>query len=312
MHRKTEKQINVPETGKNAKEEEENSTYELKILNLNFVLLNYVGLWISNTSSQRAKLLYNCFTAFLLLVMATTIIAQVVALVTFWGNMKVITYTLASLMGVVITTCDYVNFLYHKRLVFEIVEDMRTEFIAKMKPMYRKFLDTAESRAKIFTVFRCLLAVVVISAAGLLPVINKDNTSDADVEFRNITIEKILTEKLVLVMYTPVDVRKSPQYEITFVIQLFAASMMVIASQAIDLLLMVLMSLVAAQFKILCILLDEMVENVSVKELCDEKYRSLEDFKAVSSLDGIPESGKEDAFRLYLVDCITQHQAAIQ
>jgi hypothetical protein len=80
---------------------------------------------------------------------------------------------------------------------------------------------------------------------------------------------------------------------------------------------MVLMALVAAQFKILCKLLEEMTENVSMEEINYQKYMMPDDVVAHSILDGIPEEtdlgrDQEDPFRLYLIDCIKRHQAAIQ
>jgi hypothetical protein len=248
--------------------------------------------------------------------MGITITAQLIAIAIYWGNIQVITYTLASMTGCVITTTDYINFLCHKPIIFDIVEQMKTDFIAKMKPKYRHFLDTSERQAKFFTFVRCLLAVFAISAAGLLPLINKD-ASTVEIDFKNMTIEQIITEKMVLVMYMPFDFRESPQYEISFLYQILAASSMVIASQSIDLLLMVLMSLVAARFKILGNLLNEMTENVSTSEINYDKYMLPEVHKAYNTLDGIPEvtdlrGDKEDPFRLYLIDCIKQHQAAIE
>jgi hypothetical protein len=79
---------------------------------------------------------------------------------------------------------------------------------------------------------------------------------------------------------------------------------------------MVLMALVAAQFKILCKLLEEMTENVSMEEITYQKYMIPDDVVAHSILDGIPKEtdlgDEEDPFRLYLIDCIKRHQAAIQ
>jgi hypothetical protein len=310
------KQITIPEVGKNVNAKEENSTYELKIFKLNFLLLSYVGLWIPETSSKLAKILYSFFPLIQLVVMAITIGAQVIAMVIYWGNMKVITYTLGTTMGCIITCCDFMNFLYHKRTVLEMVQQMKTEFIAKMKPKYRKFLDSTEREAIFLTVLRCVLAIFAIASAGLLPIINKD-ASAIDIDFKNMTVEQIITEKMVLVMYIPFDFRESPQYEITFLYQILSASMMVFASQSVDLLLMVLMSLLAAQFKILGKLLDEMTENVAANELNYEKYMLPDDCMAHSALDGIPEEtalggDREDPFRLYLIDCIRQHQVAIE
>lgn len=249
--------------------------------------------------------------------MAVTIGSQVIAMVIYWGNMRVITYTLGTTMGCVITCCDYINFMYRKRTVLEMVHHMKTEFIAKMRPKYRKLLDSTEREAKFLTILRVVLAVLAITSAGLLPIINKD-ASAVDIDFKNMTTEQIITEKLVLVMYIPFEFRESPQYEMTFLYQILSASMMVFSSQSVDLLLMILMSLLAARFKILGKLLDEMNENISEDKINYEDYILPDDFSAHSSnFEGIPDetalSGdKDDPFRLYLVDCIRQHESAIQ
>jgi hypothetical protein len=277
-------------------------------------LLQYIGLWISDSASRRAKLLYSCFTVFVLSVLTVNFTTQVMALVHYWGNLKIITYTLASLTGTVITSCDYVNLLCRKRTVLSLVEQMKTEFIAKVKPKYRKYLDKTESQAKIFTLLRCLLAVFAVITAGIMPLILTKNTTDMEDRLKNITVEDIIAEKMIIGMYTPFDIRKSPQFELVYTYQIFAGTLMVIASQSVDLMLMVLMSLLAARFTILGKLLDEMAENVAMNETDKDRHRSREDCSVldVTGTGQDTEGRNEDVFRQYLVECIEEHQAAIQ
>lgn len=281
---------------------------------MNFILLQYIGLWISDSASRRAKALYSCFTVFVLSVLTVTVTTQLIALVHYWGNLKIITYTLASLTGTVITSCDYVNLLCRKGTVLTLVQQMKTDFIAKVQPKYRLHLDKTESQAKVFTLLRCFLAVFAVLTAGIMPLIINENTADMEGRLLNITIEDVIAEKMIIGMYTPFDIRLSPQFEMVYAYQLFAGTMMVVASQSVDLMLMVLMSLAAARFNILGNLLNDMNENVAINVINCEKYKSLDNYniqnwtvKAKNT-----EWQNEDVFRHYLVDCIKEHQAAIQ
>lgn len=281
---------------------------------MNFILLQCVGLWISDGASRRAKALYSCFTVFVLSVLSVTISTQLVALVHYWGDLKIITYTLASLTGTVITSCDYVNLLCRKGTVMVMVRQMKTDFIAKVQPKYRQYLDTTESQAKVFTLLRCLLAVFAVITAAIMPLILNGNTADKEDRFQNVTVEDVIKEKMIIAMYTPFDIRLSPQFEVVYAYQIFAGTMMVVASQSVDLMLMVLMSLVAARFNILSKLLNDMNENVAISVANCEKYKLL-DNNSIQDRTGKPKStegGNEDVFRHYMVECIKEHQAAIQ
>jgi len=281
---------------------------------LNFILLQCIGLWISDSASRRAKALYSCFTVFVLSVLTVTITTQIIALVYYWGNLKIITYTLASLTGTVITTCDYVNLLCRKGTVLTMVQQMKTDFIEKLQPKYRKYLDTTESQAKVFTLLRCLLAIFAVITAGIMPLILHHNTADVEDRLLNVTVEDIIAEKMIIGMYTPFDIRLSPQFEMVYAYQIFAGTMMVVASQSVDLMLMVLMSLVAARFNILGKLLDDMSENVAINVKNCEKYKLL-DNNNIQNRTGKSKGTEwqnEDVFRHYLVECIKEHQAAIQ
>jgi hypothetical protein len=317
--RATETETKVAAAGRHAEEEDEedegvSAPYELKIFRLNFILLQCIGLWISDSASWRAKALYSCFTVFVLSVLTLTFTTQIIALGYYWGNLKIITYTLASLTGTVITSCDYVNLLCRKATVLTMVQQMKTDFIEKLQPKYRPHLDTTESQAKVFTLLRCLLAVFAVITAGIMPLILTENMADKDDRLLNVTIEDVIAERMIISMYTPFDIRLSPQFEIVYSFQIFAGTMMVVASQSVDLILMVLMSLVAARFNILGKLLIDMNENVAINVTNCEKYKLLKT-NIIQNRTGKSKSTEgqnEDVFRHYLVDCIKEHQAAIQ
>jgi hypothetical protein len=195
-----------------------------------------------------------------------------------------------------------------------MVEEMQTGFIAKVRPKYRKYLDKTESQAKIFTLLRCLLAVFAVITAGIMPLILTAKATKVEGGTTNTTIEDIIAEKMIIGMYTPFDIRRSPQFEAVYAYQVLAGTMMVIASQSVDLMLMVLMSLVAARFTILGKQLNDMAENVAMNETNYEKNKLHED---CSTLDGTceekgAEGPNEEVFRQYLVECIKEHQAAIE
>ena len=119
---------------------------------------------------------------------------------------------------------------------------------------------------------------------------------------------------MIIGMYTPFDIRLSPQFEMVYAYQIFAGTMMVMASQSVDLMLMVLKSLVAARFNILCKLLNDMNENVAIDVKNCEKHKLL-DNNSIQNRTGKSKSTEvqhEDVFRQYLVECIKEHQAAIQ
>lgn len=317
--RRTAAKETVTATGRHGEKEEEeeedvSSTYELKIFRLNFFLLQCIGLWISDSASRRAKALYSCLTVFVLSVLTVTSTAQITALVYYWGNLKIITYTLASLTGTAIATCDYVNLLCRKDAVLTMVQQMKTDFIVRVRPKYRKYLDTTESQAKAFILLRCLLTVCTVITVGFMPLVLNKNTADMEDRLLNITIEDIIAEKMPFGMYTPFDIRQSPQFEMVYSYQLFAGTMMVIASQSVDLMLMVLMSLGAARFRILGKLLDDMNENIAINYRNCEKYKLLDNYSIQSGTGKAKstEGQNEDVFRHYLVDCIKEHQAAIQ
>jgi hypothetical protein len=201
---------------------------------------------------------------------------QVIALAYCWGNLKIITYTLASLRGTVITSCDYLNLLCRKGTVLTLVQQMKTDLIAKVQLKYRQYLDTTESQAKVFTLLRCLLAVFAVITAGIMPLVLNENTVDMEDRLLNVTVEDVIAEKMIIGMYTPFDISLSPQCEMVYAYQIFAGTMMVVASQSVDLMLMVLMSLVAARFNDLGKLLNDMSENVAISVTNCEKYKLLD------------------------------------
>ncbi|XP_069694735.1 odorant receptor 67c-like [Periplaneta americana] len=82
--------------------------------------------------------------------------------------------------------------------------------------------------------------------------------------------------------------------------------MMLVSSQAIDSMLMVLMSLVSVKFKIIVSQLDEMNENVA-----EEVFGSNKDFVSNASTEE-HETMIEERYRLYLIDCIQRHQKTIE
>jgi hypothetical protein len=277
-------------------------------------LLQCVGLWISDSASRRARALYSCFTVFVLSVLTLTLTAQLVALVHYWGNLTIITQTLASLTGTVITSCDYVNLLCRKGTVLTLVRQLKTDFIAKVQPQYRQYLDTTETQAIVFTVLRFVLAVTTVLTAGILPVVTNENADDMEDRLLNITIVDVIEAKMIIGMYTPFDIRLSPQFELVYTYQIFAGTVMVLASQSVDLMLMVLMSLAAARFNVLGKMLDDMRENAAISVTNCEKYKLLDNYSIQNgnSKARSTEWRKEDVFRHYLVDRIKEHQAAIQ
>lgn len=281
---------------------------------MNFILLQYIGLWISDSASRRAKALYSCFTVFVLSVLTLTFTGQIMALVHYWGNLKFITHTLASLTGTVITSCHYVNLLCRKGTVLTLVQEMKTEFIAKVRPKYRQYLDTTESQAKVFTLLRFLLSVCAVLTAAIMPLIINENTADMEGRLLNITIEDVIEDKMLIVLYTPFDIRLSPQFELVFAYLILAGTIMVMVSQSVDLMLMVLMSLAAVRFSVLCKLLDDMSDNVAINVTNCEKYKVLDNYSNQNGKAKVEstEWQNEDVFRHYLVDCIKEHQAAIQ
>jgi hypothetical protein len=332
------KESQISETNDTLKTEEQFSTSEPKIMTVS-VGLNAVGLLPPAKSSSFIRLIYKTFTVFIHIVYVLTVIAELTAVVIHWGNIPVVATTLGAMAGLFASMCTSVHFLRNRTKFTSLIDTMKSEFVAKLKPKYMRFIFNAERDVILCGLLLGPLAVIIDFIWIVVPFLNRNPLYNFENE-QDFT-EGSNLEKLIFVVWLPFDFEKSPQFEILIVLQVFVMTFALLMIFAVDLVFLSLMSHAAAQFRVLCAMLNDMHENVTENKLNAKRYvaslhngpdtsftkevpMSLNDFPITHSWSGYTERSERrlsemeclknehlegDLFRQYLNECIRQHQA---
>ena len=332
------KESKLSEINDTFKSEEEFPPCEVKIMTIS-VALSAVGLLPPAKSSSFIRLIYKTFTVIIHIVYALTVIAEVIAIAIHWGNIPVIATTMGAMSGLVASMCTSMHFLRNRQKFISLIDMLRSEFIAKLKPKYMKFIFNAEREAILCGLLLFPLAVIIDFIWIVAPFLNRNPLYNFENE-KDVT-EEIGVEKLIFMMWLPFEFEKSPHYEILIVLQAFVMTFALVMICAVDLVFLSLMSHAAAQFRVLCAMLQDMQENVTENNLHTTRHvASLHSGTDVSftkdgqvSINESPfthfwsgdtersasllveteylknEHLEEDLFRQYLVERIRHHQA---
>jgi hypothetical protein len=332
------KESEVSETNDTFKNGEQFPASEPKIMTV-IVGLNVVGLLPPAKSSSFIRLIYKTFTVFIHIVYVLTVLAELIAVVIHWGNIPVIATTSGAMAGLVASTCTSMHFLRNRQKFIGLIDMLKSEFVAKLKPKYMIFIFNAERESILCGLLLSPLAVIIDFIWIMVPFLNTNPLYNFKNE-QDVT-EGSRLEKLIYVMWLPFDFEKSPQFEILIVLQVFVMTAALVMICAVDLVFLSLMSHAAAHFRVLCAMLNDMHENVTENNLHTKRHVaslhigtdasftkevtvSLNDSPFSHSLSGYTDRSarrllemeclkhehlEEDLFRQYLAECIRHHQA---
>jgi hypothetical protein len=327
------KESQVSETNDTFKIEEHFSASEPKIMTVS-VGLNLVGLLPPPRSSSFIRLSYKTFTVFIHISYVVTLIAEVISVMIHWGNIPLIATTMGAMAGLFASTCTSLHFLRNRTKFTSLIDVLKSEFIAKLKPKYMRIIFNAEREVILCGLLLAPLAVIIDFIWIVVPFMNRNPLYNFENE-QDVTEDSRL-EKLIFVMWLPFDFEKSPQFEILIVLQAFIMTFALLMICAVDLVFVSLMSHAAAQFRVLCAMLNDMHENLRTKRYVASLHRatdasftkevpmSLNDFPITNSWSGYTQRAarplldldslknedlEEDIFRQYIAECIRHHQA---
>jgi hypothetical protein len=332
------KESKVSETNDTLKTEEQFPACEAKIMTIS-VGLSAVGLLPPAKSSSFVRLIYKTFTITIHIVYVLTVIAEIIAVAIHWGNIPVIATTMGAMAGLIASTCTSLHFLRNRQKFISLIDTLRSEFVAKLKPKYMKFIFDAEREAILCGLILYPLAIIIDFIWILAPFLNRNPLYNFENE-KDVTAESGV-EKLIYMMWLPFDFGKSPHYEILILSQVIVMTFALVMICAVDCVFLSLMSHAAAQFRVLCAMLNDMHENVTENSLHTTRYvasshsgtdasfakegrLSLNESPFTHSWSGDTDRSarllvqveylknehlEEDLFRQYLAECIRRHQA---
>lgn len=319
------KENQVSETNDRIKTEEKFPAFETKIMTAT-VALSAVGLLPPAKSSSFIKWIYKTFTVFIHIVYALTVIAEFTAVVIHWGNIPVVATTMGAMAGLFASMCTSIHFLRNRQKFISLIDMLRSEFVAKLKPKYKKFIFNAEREVILCGLVLFPLALIIAFIWIVVPFLNSNPLYNHENE-NNVT-EGSRVEKLIFVVWLPFEFENSPHFEILIVLQVFVMTFALVMICAVDLVFLSLMSHAAAQFRVLCAMLHDMHENVTETNLhttrCVASLHSGTDVSNTHPWSGDTERSarilvemgylknkhlEEDLFRQYVVECIRHHQA---
>jgi hypothetical protein len=334
------KESKVSETNDTFKTEEQFPGCEEKIMTVS-VALSAVGLLPPAKSSSFIRLIYKTFTIFIHIVYVLTVISELAAVIIHWGNIPVVATTMGTMAGLLASVCTSLHFLRNRQKFISLIDTLRSEFVANLKPKYMKFIFNAEREVILCGLLLFSLAVIIDFIWIVAPFINRNPLYNFENE--NDVTEESPVEKLIFVVWLPFEFEKSPNYEILIGLEVFIMTFALVMICAVDTVFLSLMSHAAAQFRVLCAMLHDMHENVTENSLHTAKYvtslhsgtdvsftkegqMSLNESPFTHSWNGDTEGSarlfvdmdylknehlEEDLFRQYLVECIKYHQALL-
>jgi hypothetical protein len=321
---------------------EEFPTSDLKIMRINLIMLNLVGLLPPNCAGPKVQSTYKAFIAFVLLMEALILSGQFIAVVTYWGNLHLIANTMCLMNGFTISFVSCTYFLRNKAKFLMLINLLKVKFVARTKSKYIKLVRNAERQIVIYLYLSSPIVACCTFSWVIAPFINRSNFYD--LEDRNITDRQKSVEQMIFVMWTPFDIERSPQSEIITVLQVFFVNIGTGIIYAVGMLFLSFMSHSAAQFKVLASMLDDMKQNIYADVLPNEKRKFIlnkdiadmteeeapiyvmnESLLTENKEQSINHSSKmmlskevgdnnrlvADEFRKYLVNCIQDHRDII-
>jgi hypothetical protein len=315
----------------------------LKIMRVNLIMLNLVGLLPPSGSGPLIRSMYKVFVACVLVMEVLILAGQFIAVVMYWGNLHLIANTMCLMNGCVLSFVSCTYFLRNKTKFLMLIDLLKVKFVAETKSKYIKLVQNAERQIIIYLYLSSPIVACSIFSWVIAPFINRSNFSN--IKDSNATKKEQSVENMIFVMWTPFDIEQSPQFEIITALQVFFVNVGTGIIYAVGMLFLSLMSHSAAQFKVLAAMLDDMQENIHRDVLPNKKRifllnKDLQDVpeeeapvyirhesswpennqQSISHSSELILSKKigdknlfdEDEFQKYLVNCIKCHRDIIK
>jgi hypothetical protein len=322
---------------------EEFPASNLKIMRINLIMFNLVGLLAPNDAGPMVRSTYKAFIAFVLLMEGLILSGQFIAVVTYLGNLHLIANTMCLMNGYIISFVSCTYFLRNKAKFLMLIDLLKVKFVARNKPKYINFVRNAERQIVLYLYLSSPIAACCTFSWVIAPFINRSKYYD--LEERNVTDRQNNVENMIFVMWTPFDIERSPQFEIITVLQVFFVNIGTGIIYAVGMLFLSFMSHSAAQFKVLAAMLNDMKQYIYVDVLPNKKRKFVlnkdiadvteeeapmyimnesswtENKQQSANHSSEPMLSKEigdenrlveDEFRKYLVNCIQNHRDIIK
>jgi hypothetical protein len=328
--------------------DEEFSGSGLRIMRINFIMLNIVGLLPPDRAGPFMRFIYKVFIAVVMFMEVVILLGQLIAVIVHWGNLQLIANTMCIMNGFAVSFISCTYFLRNKTKILMLIDLLRDKFVSKTKSKYIKIIKNAERQIIIYLYLSSPVVGCCCFFWAIAPFLNRNASSNT--EALNVTKTEHNFEKMIFIMWTPFDIEQSPQFEIIRVLQVSFLHIGVGMVHAVGVLFKSLMSHSAAQFKVLVAMLNDMHENIGGNELpitetvfppnsakncrkvinnvtvkhnltdedtvawneTDEQSRNSSICLAfLKHFDEHDNSG-EDEFQQYLVNCIKYHESVIK
>jgi hypothetical protein len=298
------------------------------------LLLNIVGLVPPKNASPFVRLLYKVFIRGIFTAFLFGLLGQLMAVYVHWGDIPVLSVTISHMSGLILAIISCAHFLHSKDKFLNLIDLVRMEFVPRIKAKYIEFVHIAESRVKKFLIISLSLAMLCAIIWIGIPITEISNFAN-----NNSTTKGNDFERLIFVIWAPFEIYDSPQFEFIMVFEMFASGFSALTLFVVDIIFLSLMSHAAAQFKVLCAMLNDMHDNISENELHRTEHASAMHVSTdsamkealTSSNDIVPHDSRngnsgshkyetprsgigrvgEDPVFLYLAECIKYHQTVI-
>jgi hypothetical protein len=313
---------------------EEISMEKVQIMKYHFVL-NIFGLEPPKYATPFVRSLYKVFITGIYTLFMLALLGQLLAVYVHWGDIPVFSITVSHMSGLILASVTCAYYLKSRDKFAHLIDLLRTQFVNKMHSKYVEFIHIAERQVSvsvILTVAVCsnCSAIWLVTPYFKLYNFKRNNGTAGGNDF----------ERLIFVMWAPFEMYQSPQFEIIMMLQTIASSFSGFTLFAIDNVFLSLMAHAAAQFKVLCAMLNDMHQNIAESDphttrrtsplhlsttdsavteastranetVCHESESGISG--SYGSETARSENGQNgaDAFRLYLAECIKHHQAII-
>jgi len=343
MLRTRQKRNHKPEAKVDFSNEEKFPESELKIMRINLIMLNLIGLLPPSGAGPMIRSMYKAFIAFVLLMEVIILSGQFIAVITYWGNLHLIANTMCLMNGFTLSFVSCTYFLRNKAKFLILIDLLKVKFVAVTKSKYIELVRNAERQIVVYLYLSCPIVACSAFSWVIAPFINRSNFSD--LEGSNVTNREQIVGNMIFVMWTPFDIEHSPQSEIITVLQVFSVNIGTGIIYAVGMLFLSLMSHSAAQFKVLAAMLDDMQQNIFAdvlpnkerkfllnKDIADvteeeapiyitnetscteNKQQSINNISGLILSKEVGDENRlvEDKFQKYLVNCIQCHRDIIK
>jgi len=231
-------------------------------------ILKLGGLLRTRDIPQTDSILYNVRQAILLLLYYTFAFSIFVYLFVAWGTFSDMTETISYTITVTVTTLKMNVIMFRSDEVQHIVKTVQENFFihgTELSTENRKIIKNAIKQARQFTVAYLTLRAFVLVVFLVGPLITFDVMLQTH-NTTNISSETIVCDrKLPIPLWTPLDVTRSPQFEIAYTYVALTVSITTLNLVAIDIFCLTTFIYLTGQFELLC----DSIRNASEKV----KYR---------------------------------------